>query len=80
MNYLKLLLEIFLFSLPIITGQIGQMLFGVGDIIVAGHYSAQAVSAIGVAAAIFAPFLMIGIGILLCTGPIASENKGRGTN
>lgn len=64
--------------MPIITGQIGQMLFGVGDIIVAGHYSSQAVAAIGVAAAIFAPFLMIGIGILLCTGPMASEIKGQG--
>ncbi|MDD4974231.1 MAG: MATE family efflux transporter [Bacteriovorax sp.] len=78
MKNLKLLKEIFLFALPIITGQIGQMLFGVGDIIVAGHYSALAVSAIGVAAAIFAPFLMVGIGILLCTGPITSEKKGRG--
>ncbi|MBC7539234.1 MAG: MATE family efflux transporter [Bacteriovorax sp.] len=78
MKNLKLLKEIFLFALPIITGQIGQMLFGVGDIIVAGHYSAIAVSAIGVAAAIFAPFLMVGIGILLCTGPIAAEKKGRG--
>lgn len=78
MKKLLLLKEIFLFALPIITGQIGQMLFGVGDIIVAGHFSAQAVSAIGVAAALYAPFLMIGIGILLCTGPMASEIKGRG--
>ena len=78
MKNLKLLKEIFLFALPIITGQIGQMLFGVGDILVAGHYSVQAVSAIGVAAAIFAPFLMVGIGVLLCSGPMASEIKGRG--
>lgn len=77
MKNLKLLKEIFLFSLPIITGQIGQMLFGVGDIIVAGHYSTQAVSAIGVGAALFVPFLMVGIGILLCTGPLASEIKGQ---
>jgi MATE family multidrug resistance protein len=54
------------------------MLFGVGDIVVAGHYSSLAVSAIGVAAAIFAPFLMVGIGILLCTGPLASEIRGSG--
>jgi MATE family multidrug resistance protein len=56
------------------------MLFGVGDVIVAGHYSTQAVSAIGVAAAIFIPFLMVGIGLLLCIGPLASEVKGRGEN
>jgi MATE family multidrug resistance protein len=54
------------------------MLFGVGDILVAGHFSALAVSAIGVAAAIFAPFLMVGMGIILCTGPIASEIRGQG--
>jgi MATE family multidrug resistance protein len=78
MEKLKTLKEIFLFSLPIISGQIGQMLFGVGDIIVAGHYSSHAVSSIGVAAAIFAPFLMIGIGLLMVTGPLASEQKGRG--
>lgn len=78
MKKLKLLKEIFLFALPIITGQIGQMLFGVGDIVVAGHYSTIAVSAIGVATAIFAPFLMVGIGILLCCGPIASETRGQG--
>jgi MATE family multidrug resistance protein len=58
-------------------GQIGQMLFGVGDVIVAGHYSSLAVASIGVAAMIFAPFLMIGIGVLLCTGPLASQAKGR---
>ncbi len=78
MEKLKTLREIFLFALPIISGQIGQMLFGVGDIVVAGHYSGQAVSSIGVAAGIFAPFLMVGIGLLLCTGPLASEQKGRG--
>ncbi len=80
MKKLETLKEIFLFSLPIISGQIGQMLFGVGDIIVAGHYSPHAVSSIGVASAIFAPFLMVGIGLLLCLGPLASEQKGRGQN
>lgn len=70
--------EIFIFSLPIIAGQIGQMLFGVGDIIVAGRYSSLAVASIGVAAMIFAPFLMVGIGVLFCTGPLASQLKGEG--
>jgi MATE family multidrug resistance protein len=78
MKKLKTLKEIFLFALPIITGQIGQMLFGVGDIVVAGHYSTQAVAAIGVAAAIFIPFLMVGIGLLLCTGPLTSLARGKG--
>ncbi|MBC7429192.1 MAG: MATE family efflux transporter [Bacteriovorax sp.] len=67
-----------IFSLPIIAGQIGQMLFGVGDVLVAGRYSSLAVASIGVAAMIFAPVLMIGIGLLLCTGPLASQIKGEG--
>lgn len=75
---LNLLKEILLFSLPIISGQIGQMLFGVGDIIVAGRYSSLAVAVIGVAAMVFATFLMIGIGVLLCTGPLASQIRGQG--
>src|SRR6218665_2478034 len=72
--------EILIFSLPIIAGQIGQMMFGLGDIMVAGRYSSLAVASIGVAATIFAPFLMIGIGVLLCTGPLASQLKGEGKN
>ncbi len=70
--------EIFVFSIPIIAGQIGQMLFGVGDVMVAGRYSSLAVASIGVAATIFAPFLILGIGVLLCTGPLASQLKGEG--
>lgn len=70
--------EILLFSLPIIAGQIGQMLFGIGDVMVAGRYSSLAVASIGVAAMIFAPFLMVGVGLLLCTGPLVSQIKGEG--
>lgn len=77
-NNIKTAKEILIFSLPIIAGQIGQMFFGVGDIIVAGRYSSLAVASIGVAAMIFAPFLMVGIGVLFCTGPLASQLKGEG--
>jgi MATE family multidrug resistance protein len=70
--------EIFIFSMPIIAGQIGQMLFGVGDVLVAGHYSSLAVASIGVAAMIFAPLFMVGIGLLLCTGPLVSQIRGEG--
>lgn len=70
--------EILIFSLPIIAGQIGQMLFGIGDMLVAARYSSLAVASIGVAAMTFAPFLMVGVGVLLCTGPLASQAKGRG--
>lgn len=70
--------EVFFFAVPIVAGQVGQMLFGIGDIFVAGFFSSTAVSAIGVGSAIFSAFLMIGLGVLLCTGPLASQNKGAG--
>jgi MATE family multidrug resistance protein len=79
-NQFTILKEIFIFSLPIITGQIGQMLFGIGDIFVASRYSSLAVASVGVAAMIFAPLLMIGLGLLMCTGPLASQIKGEGKN
>lgn len=79
-NKLNLISEIFIFSLPIITGQIGQMLFGIGDIFVASRYSSLAVASVGVAAMMFAPFLMVGIGLLMCTGPLASQLRGEGKN
>lgn len=75
---LNLLKEIFIFSLPIISGQIGQMLFGIGDIAVAGRYSSLAVAVIGLSHMVFATFMMMGIGVLLCTGPLASQIRGEG--
>lgn len=77
-NNIRTAKEILIFSLPIIAGQIGQMLFGLGDIVVAGRYSSLAVASIGVGAMIFAPLLMVGIGVLFCTGPLASQLKGEG--
>lgn len=70
--------KILFFSLPIIAGQIGQMLFGIGDVLVASRFSNLAVGSIGVASTIFAPFLIAGMGVLLCTGPLASQAKGSG--
>lgn len=65
--------EIFLFSLPIIAGQLGQMLFGIGDIVVAGRYSTEVLSALGIATAIFSPFLLIGTGITFAVSPLKAR-------
>ncbi|BCS96924.1 MATE family efflux transporter [Desulfoluna limicola] len=71
--YLRSLKQIFLFSLPIIAGQLGQMLFGIGDIIVAGRYSTEVLSALGIATAIFSPFLLIGTGITFAISPLKAK-------
>ncbi|WP_300674425.1 MATE family efflux transporter [Desulfoluna sp.] len=71
--YVRSLKEIFLFSLPIIAGQLGQMLFGIGDIVVAGRYSTDVLSALGIATAIFSPFLLIGTGIAFAISPLKAK-------
>lgn len=76
MNKWQTLRNLILFSLPIIAGQIGQMLFGIGDIVVAGHYSTEAVAALGVAGGIFAPFLLIGLGVTFAVSPLTSQRRG----
>ncbi len=65
--------EIFLFSLPIVAGQIGQMLFGIGDIIVAGHYSTITLSALGIATAILSPFFIVGLGMTYVISPTKAK-------
>lgn len=78
--YLRSLKEIFLFSLPIIAGQLGQMLFGIGDIIVAGRYATEVLSALGIATAIFSPFLLIGTGICFAISPLKAKMIAQGKN
>jgi MATE family multidrug resistance protein len=77
-NYLKTIKEVFLFSIPLIAGQLGQMLFGIGDIVVAGRYSNDVVAALGVANGLLAPFLMFGLGVCFAIGPLASQFRGEG--
>ncbi len=70
--------EVFVFSLPLIAGQVGQMLFGVGDILVASRYSNEVLSALGIAVAIISPFLIAGLGVTFAVGPITARLKGEG--
>jgi MATE family multidrug resistance protein len=75
-KYTKTIRELFLFSIPLIAGQLGQMLFGIGDIVVAGRYSNDVVAALGVANGLLAPFLMFGLGVCFAIGPLASQFRG----
>lgn len=73
---IKQLKETTVFALPLIAGQVGQMLFGIGDIAVAGRYSPEALAGLGTAAGIFAPFLMAGLGITMAVGPLHAKAQG----
>lgn len=76
MNQLYYIKDLVKFSLPIIAGQIGQMLFGIGDIVIAGRYSTEVVSALGIASSIVSPFLLVGLGITFALSPLASKEVG----
>jgi MATE family multidrug resistance protein len=73
MFYVKNLLQI---ALPIILGNLGFVLIGVGDVIVAGRHSTDTLAAISLATAIINCITTFGIGILVSISPILSNYRG----
>lgn len=70
--------DLALFSLPIILGQLGQMLIGFGDSLVAAKYSTDTVAAVGIALGFINPFFLFGIGILNAVSPMLAIKRGKG--
>lgn len=73
--YIKDILTI---ALPIIMGNLGFILIGVGDVIVAGKHSTDTLAAVSLATAIINCIMMFGIGILGSISPILSNYRGAG--
>jgi len=73
-DYAKQLIEL---SIPIILGNVGNMLIGVGDVIVAGRHSTVTLAAISIASAIFMTFLIAGIGFMASISPVVSNLRGQ---
>ena len=74
-NYLK---ELFKLALPIIMGNLGFIMIGVGDVVVAGRHSTDTLSAISLSNAIISCLMMLGIGMLTSVSAILSNYKGSG--
>ncbi len=72
-EYAKQLVEL---SIPIILGNVGNMLIGVGDVIIAGQHSTVTLAAISIASAIFMTFLIAGIGFMASISPVVSNLRG----
>ena len=66
-NYAKNLLQL---ACPIIMGNLGFIMIGVGDVVVAGRHSTETLAAISIATAISNCILMLGIGILTTSSAI----------
>ncbi len=69
--------ECLIFSLPLVAGQVGQMLFGIGDMAVAGRYNAETVAALGVAVSSLAPFFVAALGVTFALSPMASNLRAQ---
>lgn len=69
--------QILIFSGPIIFGQVGLMLIGTGDMIIAGRYSRECLAAIGLAIAILNPIQISLLGLQFSIGPILAQMRGK---
>lgn len=72
--------QILIFAGPIIFGQIGLMLIGTGDMLIAGRYSRECLAAIGLAIAILNPIQISLLGMQFSIGPILAQKRGQGEN
>lgn len=72
-NHARQLIEL---SIPIILGNVGNMLINVGDVIVAGRHGTVTLAAISVASAIFMTFLIAGVGFMASISPVISNLRG----
>lgn len=70
--------QILIFAGPIIFGQIGLMLIGTGDMVIAGRYSRECLAAIGLAIAILNPIQISLLGMQFSIGPILAQKRGQG--
>ncbi len=72
-NYYKELINL---SIPIILGNVGNILIGAGNVIVAGRHSTLTLAAISVATAIFMTFMIAGVGFLASVSPVIANLRG----
>ena len=71
--YIKDILRL---ACPVILGNLGFILIGVGDVIVAGRHSTNTLAAISIATAIINCIMTFGIGVLTSISPILSNYRG----
>ena len=72
-HYAKELLNI---ALPIIMGNLGFILIGAGDVLIAGRHSTDTLAAISIATAVINVIFIFGIGLLGSVSPILSNKRG----
>ena len=71
--YIKELLHI---AFPIILGNLGFILIGAGDVLIAGRHSTDTLAAISIAAAITNCIHIFGVGLIASVAPLLSNYRG----
>jgi MATE family multidrug resistance protein len=67
-------------ALPIVVGQVSQMLMGVVDSVMIGHIGTVPLAASAFASGVFTVFFLVGIGLLLPVAVLASREHGAGND
>ena len=73
----KSLSDILKLSLPLIAGQVGQVLVSVSDNIMVGRLGTVELAAISLAIAIFSIFFVVGLGLSFALPPLVAEAYGK---
>jgi len=76
-EYKEIILNLLKLSLPILGGNISQILVSFADTAVAGRYSTLALGAISVASAIVMTITIAAIGLILSVSPVVSNLRGK---
>ena len=72
-HYIK---ELFNIALPIIMGNLGFILIGVGDVLIAGRHSTDTLAAISISTAITNCIQTFGVGLISGVSPLLSNFRG----
>jgi MATE family multidrug resistance protein len=65
-------------AVPVFFAQLSQMLMSVVDTIMTGHYRTTDMAAVAVAASLWVPVSLFGIGIMLALTPLIAQRLGAG--
>ena len=75
-DYKEIVSNLIKLSLPILGGNISQVLVNLADTIIAGHYSTIALGAVSVASAIIMTAIIGAIGLIMSISPVISNFRG----
>ncbi|MDG0986891.1 MAG: MATE family efflux transporter [Paracoccaceae bacterium] len=80
MDFLSYIRSLFLLSLPLIGGHVAQVLIGVGDTLIVGRYSTEALAALVLGTTIFFIIFIFGAGFSFAAMALISTANTEGNN